>query len=45
MKLTPGDLQEEREQYWIKIINEARRYPGGVIAFSKSQGYGKYIRT
>jgi transposase-like protein len=41
MKLTPGDSAKEREQYWIKIINEARRYRLGITAYLKSQGLEK----
>jgi transposase-like protein len=41
MKLTPGDSREEREQYWIKIINAARRHPLGITAYLKSQGLEK----
>ena len=33
MKLTPGSTSEEREAYWIRIINEARAYPAGVSAY------------
>lgn len=41
MKQTPGYSKEEREQYWITIINEARRFPGGVLAYLNSNGYEK----
>lgn len=41
MKLTPGYSDEERAQYWIEIINEARRYPKGVTAYLLSQGIEK----
>jgi transposase len=41
MKRTPGFTDEEREQYWIKIINQARRDPRGVTAFLLEQGVEK----
>jgi transposase-like protein len=33
MKQTPGSTSEEREAYWIRIINEARAYAAGVSAY------------
>jgi transposase len=33
MQMTPGDSPEERESYWVSIIDEARRYPEGVTAY------------
>jgi transposase-like protein len=33
MKRTPGTTPGEREDYWTKIIEEARRYPAGVSAY------------
>jgi len=41
MKRTPGYTDEEREKYWIKIINQARRDPRGVTAFLLEQGVEK----
>ncbi len=41
MQQTPGDSKEEREQYWVKIINEARRFPDGITAYLNSKGYEK----
>ncbi len=41
MKRTPGRTYEEREQYWIRIIGEARRYPDGIIAYLERQGIRK----
>lgn len=41
MKRTPGDTVAEREQYWIEIIEEGRRYPGGVTAFCRDRGISK----
>jgi transposase len=41
MKRTPGFTDEEREQYWTKIINQARRDPRGVTAFLLEQGVEK----
>lgn len=41
MKPTPGDTSEERGEYWIKIITEARRYPLGVTAYLASHGLEK----
>ena len=33
MKKTPGTTPGEREAYWTKIIEEARRYPAGISAY------------
>jgi transposase-like protein len=41
MKLTPGSTPEEREAYWIKIINEARAYPAGVTAYCDDHDISK----
>ena len=41
MKRTPGYTDEERAQYWIEIINEARRHADGVTAYLLSQGIEK----
>jgi transposase-like protein len=41
MKPTPGKTSAERESYWVKIINEARRYPKGVSAYLEDNGYEK----
>jgi transposase-like protein len=41
MKLTPGKTSAEREKYWVKIINEARRYPLGVTAYLLEHDYEK----
>jgi transposase-like protein len=41
MKPTPGDTNEERSEYWIRIITEARRYPLGVTAYLASRGLEK----
>ncbi len=41
MKLTPGYSAEERENYWVEIINAARRHPRGVTAYLLSVGVEK----
>lgn len=41
MKRTPGNTPKTREQYWVKMIEEARSYPGGVSAFCESRGISK----
>jgi transposase len=41
MKKTPGFSPEEREQYWVEIITEARRFPDGIGAYLKSKGCEK----
>ncbi len=41
MKRTPGFTDQEREQYWVEIINQARRDPRGVTAFLLEQGVEK----
>lgn len=41
MKRTPGYSDEERENYWIEIINQARLHPHGVTAYLESRGVSK----
>lgn len=41
MKKTPGYTDEEREQYWIEIINAARKYPRGITTYLKENGIEK----
>lgn len=41
MRRTPGKTVEEREQYWTKIIEEARRHSGGVAAYCAEKGISK----
>lgn len=41
MKKTPGYTDEERERYWVDIINNARRHPAGVTAYLLSKGINK----
>jgi transposase len=41
MKRTPGNTPEKRERYWIKVIEQARRYPEGVTAFCESKNISK----
>lgn len=41
MKKTPGYTDEERNEYWTKIINEARQYSLGITAFLESRGLEK----
>jgi transposase len=38
MRRTPGNTPKEREQYWTKIIQEARKNPGGVKAYCDQKG-------
>ena len=42
MQRTPGKTVEEREQYWTKIIEKARKYAGGVAAYCANQGISKH---
>lgn len=32
---TPGSSLEERENYWMKLIERARAYPNGITAFCR----------
>jgi len=32
---TPGSSLEERENYWMKLIERARAYPSGITAFCR----------
>lgn len=41
MQVTPGDTTEERAEYWVEIIEQARRFPGGITAFCKQNGISK----
>lgn len=41
MQVTPGDTTEERAEYWVAIIEQARRFPGGITAFCKQNGISK----
>ena len=41
MKLTPGISAEEREQYWVETISEARQSPSGISAYLNSMGINK----
>jgi transposase len=38
MQRTPGKTTAARERYWTKVIQEARRYPGGVRAYCEAKG-------
>ena len=38
MKRTPGKTFEERQKYWTKIIEEARKFPSGVNAYCTENG-------
>ena len=35
IRKTPGASYEEREQYWTRVIERARSYPGGITEFCK----------
>jgi len=35
IRKTPGASEEDREQYWIRVIERARNYPGGVTEFCR----------
>lgn len=37
MQKTPGKTPQEREHYWTKIIEEARKYPAGVRAYCEDK--------
>jgi transposase len=41
MKRTPGKTINARERYWIKIIEEARRYPKGVTEYCRVMNVSK----
>ena len=41
MQRTPGKTVKEREQYWTKIIEEARSYDKGVAAFCADRSISK----
>lgn len=41
MQRTTGETPTERQDYWTTIIEQARRYPGGVTAFCKENGVSK----
>jgi transposase-like protein len=41
MQRTPGKTAAEREQYWTKIIEEARSYPAGVTAYCRENKINK----
>jgi len=41
MQRTPGKTVESREKYWTKIIEAARRYPGGVTAYCRLMNVSK----
>lgn len=38
MQRTPGNSNEERETYWVGIIQEARNYPAGIAAYCRDNG-------
>jgi hypothetical protein len=40
---TPGETYQDREQYWIERIVEARSYPGGVMKYCRDNGITKEI--
>lgn len=40
---TPGETHEERKQFWISLITEARSYPGGIQKYCRDHGIGKEI--
>lgn len=41
MQKTPGESSEEREEYWVKVIEAARQHPGGVTAYCAKNGINK----
>jgi transposase len=41
MRKTPGKTAEEREQYWTEIIEQGRKYGGGVTAYCQDKGVSK----
>lgn len=41
MQRTPGKNAAEKEQYWTKIIEEARSYPAGVAAYCRDHKTNK----
>lgn len=41
MQKTPGNTPQERESYWVDIINEARRYKDGVTAYCRDYNISK----
>lgn len=41
MQRTPGETPKQREQYWLKIISEARAYKAGVTAYCRDHGIQK----
>jgi transposase len=38
MQRTPGNSKEERETYWVGIIQEARKYSAGIAAYCRDKG-------
>jgi transposase-like protein len=40
---TPGETYEERKQYWLERIAEARSYPGGILKYCRNENITKEI--
>jgi transposase-like protein len=41
MRKTPGKTAEERERYWTEVIEQGRKYSGGVTAYCQDNGVSK----
>lgn len=41
--VTPGETTEEREEFWLEKIAEAREYDGGIAKFCRDHNIGKEI--